>query len=569
MSGRTRRLEGKGAIDLLEEAVHLVRLAPPGVLLSYYAGSLPFVLGFLYFWADMSRSAFADRHCAEAALLVSLLFIWMKCWHAVFSRQLRARLGGEPPPRWSLRRILRLIGAQTALQPPGLLLLPAALLATLPFGWVYAFYQNVTVFGEGEAQDLRAAYRKSRKQAMLFASQNHVILLVLSLFGTVVFLNLAVVLYLLPRLVHMLFGTESLFTRAGGYLLNTTFLAVVCGMTYLAVDPLVKAVYALRCFYGESLTTGEDLIAELKNARTALRTEAAALLFLLVWTCAGAASVMAAETMPRNTAEPGNSVAALFSGTVSPPEINRSIDKVMSRREYAWRMPREKRDDHKEKGLIATFIDGAIDAVTGWLAPVKKWIGHVMEWIIEHLFSPFRMEPRVGGLEFGWSPSIMILLYGLLGLTASILAVTFWRMWRERRSGRPVPTMKGEALSPELRLAGGNVSADELPAARWLELGRQWMEKGDLRLALRAFYLASLSHLAEQGSFTIAPFKSNREYVQELRRKARGVPDLLSAFSQNVSLIERIWYGTDEVTAETVSSFNSNQERIMAHAEAR
>ncbi|HET6371049.1 MAG TPA: hypothetical protein VFG95_07625, partial [Nitrospiria bacterium] len=422
MNRRTRRLEGKGALDLLEEAVHLVRLAPPGALFSYYAGSLPFVLGFLYFWADMSRSAFADRHCAEAALLVSLLFIWMKCWHSVFSRQLRAQLVGEPSPRWPIRRILRLIAAQTALQPPGLLLLPAAMLVTLPFAWVYAFYQNVTVFGEGEAQDLRAVYRKSRQQAMLFAGQNHVILLVLSLFGTVVFLNLGVVLYLLPQLAHMLFGMESLFTRGVRYLLNTTFIAVVFGLTYLAVDPFVKAVYTLRCFYGESLTTGEDLIAELKNARAALRTEAAALLFLIVLTCAGVSSVMAAGTIPRNAAEPGKSAPALLSGAVSPPEIDRSIDKVMSKREYAWRMPREKRNDHKEKGLIASFIEGVFDTVTGWFAHVRRWIVNAVKWLIDNLFGRLRFEPPTRGLDFGWSPSIMILLYSLLGLTASILA---------------------------------------------------------------------------------------------------------------------------------------------------
>src|ERR1019366_9370994 len=34
---------------------------------AYYTGSLPFVLGFLFFWADMSQSAFAYDHCAPAA----------------------------------------------------------------------------------------------------------------------------------------------------------------------------------------------------------------------------------------------------------------------------------------------------------------------------------------------------------------------------------------------------------------------------------------------------------------------------------------------------------------------
>jgi len=39
----------KAPLELVEEAFHLVRLAPAGVLAAYYLGSLPFVLALLYF----------------------------------------------------------------------------------------------------------------------------------------------------------------------------------------------------------------------------------------------------------------------------------------------------------------------------------------------------------------------------------------------------------------------------------------------------------------------------------------------------------------------------------------
>ena len=54
MKRSNRQLE-KGAIDLIEEAVHLLRGAPLSVLAIYYMGALPFILSLLYFWADMSR----------------------------------------------------------------------------------------------------------------------------------------------------------------------------------------------------------------------------------------------------------------------------------------------------------------------------------------------------------------------------------------------------------------------------------------------------------------------------------------------------------------------------------
>ncbi len=76
MSARpAKRLAGLPAFELVEEAVQLLRLAPPRILVTYYAGAVPFVLALLYFWADMSRGAQADGRCASGALLLALLFV--------------------------------------------------------------------------------------------------------------------------------------------------------------------------------------------------------------------------------------------------------------------------------------------------------------------------------------------------------------------------------------------------------------------------------------------------------------------------------------------------------------
>jgi hypothetical protein len=138
-------------------------------------------------------------------------------------------------------------------------------------------------------------------------------------------------------------------------------------------------------------------------------------------------------------------------------------------------------------------------------------------------------------------------------------------MWQRRRKGAPESVVG--TVSPAPDLEQDDVSADQLPMDRWLELGRGLMEQGELRLALRAFYLAALSHLAAQGSITIASFKSNREYEQELRRKAHTLPDLLQAFSENMRIVERVWYGMHEVTGDIIALFDTNQKRIMARAE--
>ncbi len=254
-----------GSLDLLEEAVHLLRQAPLYILSIYFIGTFPFLLGFLYFWADMSRGPFAHRHVAEAALGVSILYIWLKCWQSAFCAQLHSHLLGQRPEKYTLSGVLRLITVQTILQPYSLFVLPFAFLILLPFGWTFAFFQNLLIVGNGRNMDLRDILKTGWRLALLWPAQNHRILLTLSLFTLIVFLNVAIMIAMIPSLLKTLLGIETIFTLSGLHFLNTTFLSVVAAITYLCIDPLILVVYTLRCFYGESIETGADLISDLKN----------------------------------------------------------------------------------------------------------------------------------------------------------------------------------------------------------------------------------------------------------------------------------------------------------------
>ena len=262
---RAKADSGRGALDLLEESVHILRRISFRVLLTYFIGTLPFVAGFLYFWADMSRGPFAHRHVGEAAFGVSLLYIWMKCWQSVFCNKLYSGLMGHPEEKYSLARIVRLVSAQTILQPYSLIVLPSAFLVLLPFGWTFAFFQNLLVKANGQDLDLRNILRTSWQLGLLWPAQNHRVLFVLSLFILIVFLNIGIALLFLPSLLKSLFGIETIFSLSGFSMLNTTFLSIVGAFTYLCIDPLIAVLYTLRCFYGESIGTGADLISDLKN----------------------------------------------------------------------------------------------------------------------------------------------------------------------------------------------------------------------------------------------------------------------------------------------------------------
>ena len=245
-----------GPIQLIEEAVHVLRRGPVSVPAAYYIGTLPFMIRLLYFWADMSRSASAADRLTTASLSLALLFVWMKLWQSLFVQGIKARLGREAPPSPSAGSILRTAGVQAIVHGTGLILLPLSLVPALPFGWVFAFYQSAHMPDSRETPGLRGTCRTAWRMARLWPGQNHLVLALFCLLGGVVFINFGLTLFFIPYLVRSLLGIETMFTLSGIHLLNTTFLATVLCLSWLAVDPLVKTVYALRCYYGLSLRTG-------------------------------------------------------------------------------------------------------------------------------------------------------------------------------------------------------------------------------------------------------------------------------------------------------------------------
>ncbi|HKW30035.1 MAG TPA: hypothetical protein VJT54_11915 [Verrucomicrobiae bacterium] len=548
---KQRRQQGKGAFDLIEEATHRLRTAPVATLAVYYVGAVPFVLGLLYFWADMSRSPFAGQHLVDSALGLAGLFFWMKFWQVIFARRLRAQVAAEPIPRWTARRWGRVFLAQAFVQPTGLFLIPLLLIPVLPAAWVYAFYQNATALDDGGPEGVSKLLKKSWKQATLWPGQNHLILAIMTGFGFYVFLNWMVTGLVLPHLIKMLFGIESVFTQSTFSLLNTTFFAGMLGLTYLCVDPILKTVYVLRCFYGESLESGEDLRAELNSLAASAPSVAAVvvlLLGLLFWTPPlRAADARAPAVQPAK---------APVSTSVTPADLDQAINQTIHDDKYTWRMPREKIvEPDAQEGMVARFFDKVGSLLRRWVRAVVNWLE---EWL-RKLFRNQRVSTSSGTSGYGWIESLYVLLYGLVAVAVAALLFLLYRVWQNRLAPAIVASEPIQLL-PDIH--DENVGADRLPGDDWTKLGRELLDRGELRLALRAFYLASLAYLAARNLISIARFKSNHEYERELRRRGHSFPDLLSVFGDNLVTFEYIWYGLHEVNRERVEQFVANVERM-------
>ncbi len=541
---KQRRL-GRGAVEILEEATHLLRQASAATLAWYLAGTVPFLLGLLYFWADMSRSPFAGEHLAAASLALALLYGWMKFAQARFAHRLRSQLSGGGEPRSSVGQLLRVAVLQTAVLPWSFLALPVALLFTFPFGWCFAFFQNVTVLAPGAGEPLRQTLGRAWRQSRLWPGQNHLALLILLLFSLVVLLGLAVAAYLIPQMLKTLLGVESQFTRANLHLLlNTTFWAMVGALTFLAVDPLVKAFYVLRCFYGESLQSGEDLLIDLR--RLSRRAGGAlAVLFL-------------AGALLFGSPEPATATEAPSEAPLAE-ELDRAISAEIEGLEYAWRTPREAPVVEREP---PAFLVAIYETLAEWGRWTGKQIETFFRWLLRLLPKIEPPDPSRKSEGWGGFEALYIWLYLLLGVVASAAAVLFYRRWSRGRDRAPV--QRPEELSGPPDLEAEEVSAEDLPVDRWLALGEELLARGEARLALRAFALGALAHLAGESLVSLGSAKSNRDYLGELRRRAHDRPGLLGAFAENIRLLESVWYGSAAAGTELIDTFLANHRRILA-----
>ncbi|MEA2084371.1 MAG: hypothetical protein U9O82_09050, partial [Thermodesulfobacteriota bacterium] len=257
----------------------------------------------------------------------------------------------------------------------------------------------------------------------------------------------------------------------------------------------------------------------------------------------------------------GNQTTVILQQAVSADELNRSIEEVLNRREFAWRMPREKpqKDKHDTSGPLGRLIDWIVHMLKDLVETMGEWIEKVVKWLEKFLPDADRdREPS----DSGWMDSVRFLLIVLFAALVCVLGVVFARAWLRKRESLAAVAVSPVSASPDL--THEEVSALDLPVNRWLAVADDLMKKGSLRLALRALYLATLAHLSEHGFITIAKYKSNRDYKHELAGRAYEHKGLSDLFSINVTAFDMSWYGEHKVGPEELKLFAQNQERIMS-----
>jgi hypothetical protein len=377
--------------------------------------------------------------------------------------------------------------------------------------------------------------------------------------AAVVALNIGAVIYNVPFLLKTLFSIEIPFVTSGAAIVtNATFIALVCGLTYVCLDPLFKAAYAMRCFYGDSLSSGQDLLAELSAHKKTGRVLSVCIACFIVLILCSPGVVQADQGSPTMSRK----------ATIVPKSLEVALDRVINGPSYSWRMVREKAPPAHEKNneILKAFFGAIIDIIKKGVDYAKDGLSWFAEWIGDLLGLLFTKSDKPAGAKAGrLSVSSLVVIVLLISLLI-FAGYLFWRNRKKAELTSIVASVANPTTVPDIQK--DDVDANALPHEGWMNMARDYMEKGESRLALRAIYLASLASLSQMNVIVVERYKSDWEYEREVRRKDHAYPGLVGAFSQTRTFFEGSWYGNHPVSMNVLDKMLKNQMSIAGYGQS-
>ena len=174
---------------------------------------------------------------------------------------------------------------------------------------------------------------------------------------------------------------------------------------------------------------------------------------------------------------------------------------------------------------------------------MQRIIADIREWLVNHW-------PRFGGGPATSRSLSTVAQIIIITLCVFVIAYVARRLWLGRarelkslRLKRRPRVILGEQLDPEA------TPADLLAAAEGLA------RAGDLRGAIRKAYVALLCGLGDGGVIRLAQHKTNRDYLEAVRRTASG--RLYTEMLPLTRGFEQHWYGLRDASAADWDEYNA------------
>jgi hypothetical protein len=187
---------------------------------------------------------------------------------------------------------------------------------------------------------------------------------------------------------------------------------------------------------------------------------------------------------------------------------------------------------------------------------LERMIEDFAEWL-SGLF------PKGAQVSPGGSPGFSKLTLVLVGvLCLAVLAYLARLLWLRRGAGRKSPGRKREARV----VLGERLEADQT-ASDLLDEAERLARVGELRGAIRKAYVALLCELGDRGVVRLAQHKTNRDYLDAVRRAAR--PALYTELLPLTNAFELHWYGLRAASDADWQSFKTRCRAILNEVVSR
>ncbi len=532
-----------GALRLIEDSVDLLRDLPSAAWLVYLGGVVPFFALFLFEATDIYESPFAADRLLWVCLLLSIGYVWMHVCQAAFARHLDVLVSArvaEPSP-W-----LRVLSVKAIVASTKVLAWPVAAILVIPHSLVTMFYQHTLCLSGPAAGDLRTVIREAKRDAGYRQPEAVWFLVVILILRALVWINFMALFLAMLLLFHSFTGLENTLTRQPAVLFNPTFMAALCVLAYLALDPVMKAACVLRAFQRRSEKSGLDLQLRLYKLQRMTAVPLITLVFFL------AAPPIARPAVPQTPVSPP---AASQIQSIDNQRVEQAIREVFRDPSLPWSLPVIVKRKPPSNAFLA-FTESAGTKIGEWWDEFSKaWEDLVAR--VRKLFSGDERDGDAGRRGVKTNSRDVWMLISVFG--ALLAAAVLFALLRSRRFAPTIAVEAFPAEAPVPDLSREDIQADEQPDDEWMRLASEYRRDGNLRFAIRALYLACLSSLASAKLISIARGKSNLDYSREFQRRARRLPaELPDRLRVNVSLFERSWYGAHAVTEEMLDQFEQN-----------
>jgi hypothetical protein len=182
---------------------------------------------------------------------------------------------------------------------------------------------------------------------------------------------------------------------------------------------------------------------------------------------------------------------------------------------------------------------------------LQKIVRDFIEWLMS-------LMPKGGMVSPGASPRVSTATQVVvLLLCLAVLVYVARLLWLRRGRGRKsTKSKRGARVVLGERLEADQSASDLLDAAERLALS------GDLRGAIRKAYVALLCELGDRGVVRLAQHKTNRDYLNAVRRAAG--PGLYAEMLPLTFDYEVHWYGLRDATASDWESFKTRCRKALS-----